>query len=210
MSPRDRKEKSTDLSTPWSDWEWDDGASYWYARRYNSEGEEEYEYRYPENSQSTQSIPRYPGPNILENTTYYDGLSDTAENDYSESGIAQPGVDNEYSTNNPYPSEIDAATTNNAYYANTLATNDHGLISSLQPRSYGTTGSTSSGTTTNVVYSPSLVNPVFSFTKTNNNYAASPNYAGFASQNNTFGLQDLSLSSPVAANSPGMSLYSTH
>ncbi|KAH8591810.1 hypothetical protein B0O99DRAFT_690358 [Bisporella sp. PMI_857] len=84
MAPKDSKGKSTDLSSPWSEWIWTNGdadspSGFWYASRYNAQGELEYDYRYPETTQSgespqgTQSVPRSPGPNVITET--FDSVS---------------------------------------------------------------------------------------------------------------------------------------
>lgn len=61
MSYLPSKGKKSDQSTPWSDWTWLEEQGYWYAHRTNSEGDEEYEYRYPGKPENRAATPRTSG-----------------------------------------------------------------------------------------------------------------------------------------------------
>ncbi|KAF5874234.1 putative heterokaryon incompatibility protein [Botrytis fragariae] len=60
MSYLTSKDKGLDQSTTWSDWIWVEEQGYWYCHRTNAEGEEEYEYRYPDKLENPVSTPRTP------------------------------------------------------------------------------------------------------------------------------------------------------
>ncbi|KAF7901328.1 hypothetical protein EAF00_003549 [Botryotinia globosa] len=64
MSYLPSKGKKSDQSTPWSDWIWLEEQGYWYAHRTNSEGDEEYEYRYPDKPENRAATPRTSGLDI--------------------------------------------------------------------------------------------------------------------------------------------------
>jgi hypothetical protein len=67
MAPKDRKGKAPDRSTAWSKHAWDE-RGFWFSSRTNSAGTIEYDYRHPEESQTSQqqhATPRFPGPNII-------------------------------------------------------------------------------------------------------------------------------------------------
>ena len=67
------KGKAIDKSTHWSAYQWDDRRKQWRSSRLNEQGHAEYDYRYPDTSQSTPpdqvAIPRFPGPNTFKDST---------------------------------------------------------------------------------------------------------------------------------------------
>ena len=90
MAPRGSKGKAIDMSTAWSEFEWDE-RGYWIASRLDASGEREYDYRYPEvqTPQNQQNTPRSPGPNVLNNTdNYYPPILSTTDTSYGAYSVA--------------------------------------------------------------------------------------------------------------------------
>jgi len=119
MAPKGkhRKGKAVDQSTEWSDWAWDEHNHCWAASRIGPNGDPEYDYRDPEETQASDtsvSIPRFAGPNIITTPNYYSTTTSSNTAQYA----TEP--DSAYTTD-PVPPE-QHSTSQSTYYENDAST----------------------------------------------------------------------------------------
>jgi hypothetical protein len=71
MAPPNKgsKGKAIDMSTPWSEFFWDD-RGYWISSRHGPSGGLEYDYRNSKRAQTSGLTPRAPGPNVIKGIDY--------------------------------------------------------------------------------------------------------------------------------------------
>jgi len=121
-----QKGKAVDLSTEWSEWEWD-RSGYYFASRSGPNGEVEYDYHYLEDDTALtaghfQNGPHFPGPDVYVDVENGDGER--------EPTVQAGKLTSQYKTIDPWFSGTDNAT-ENANYEDTLAVR---VATKLNPR----------------------------------------------------------------------------
>ncbi|TVY85290.1 hypothetical protein LSUE1_G001296 [Lachnellula suecica] len=137
------KGKGVDKSTSWSEWTWD-SRGYYYSSRYGSEGQLQYDYRYPESTQTSQQqqqTPRTPGDNVILNPGSAPPLSASNSGSYGAQGGVYSGVSGTTILGSGTPSYQTRPTTStypppDSYYTTSSASDSQSLASRAPGATY--------------------------------------------------------------------------
>ncbi|PQE19803.1 heterokaryon incompatibility protein [Rutstroemia sp. NJR-2017a WRK4] len=119
-----------DISSGWSDWQWDSSRSLWYAYRVGPDGEYEYDYQHTDAAGDQSQTPRYAGTQITQGSST--GQSRNSYTDYRQNN-------RDAATRRPVSSMSPSA---NTYYNSTVASpsRDHTVAQNwTQPTTTGMT-----------------------------------------------------------------------